>query len=182
MRDAQQLGAAALESLLATLRPPLFAFYANRLSPDTAEDLTQVALLRIARAVDRIDPGRADAYIGTIARNLLRSAYRRQARESSRRVSAELSDFPTPQDRADTVIERDELIRALYRVAAAGLSPEQFDLLVGVLEGMTTAELATRYGVSPITIRTRLLRVRALLRRGMRPYVDAPPEEDQQAG
>ena len=76
---AQQGDSRDRDDLLTALRPPLFAFFCYRLPQDAAEDLAQIALIRIARAIPRIDPVRADRYVTTVARNLLRSAFRRHA-------------------------------------------------------------------------------------------------------
>jgi DNA-directed RNA polymerase specialized sigma24 family protein len=80
VREAQQDGADALNRLLGTLRPALVTFFDLRLPSDQTEDLTQLALMRIAKALPRIDPERADSYTITVARNLLRTAYRERAR------------------------------------------------------------------------------------------------------
>src|SRR6266568_6416466 len=84
VREAQRDGPDALNRLLATLRPALVTFFERRLPSDLTEDLAQLALMRIAKALRRIDPERADDYIVTVARNLLRTAYRERARDLGR--------------------------------------------------------------------------------------------------
>ena len=79
VQEAQRGVPNAVNALLGALRPALVAFFSRRLSNDVAEDLAQGALLRIAGALPRIDPERADSYVSTVARNLLRTAYRRRA-------------------------------------------------------------------------------------------------------
>src|SRR5216684_4191677 len=99
VREAQRDGPDALNRLLARLRPALVTFFGRRFPTDLTEDLAQVALMRIAKAFRRIDPERADAYTITVARNLLRSAYRQRARDVHRHVpvAAELaSTIPPP--------------------------------------------------------------------------------------
>src|SRR5712691_7240229 len=81
---AQHDDAGALERLLAALRRPLLAYFSRRVPDDTAEDLTQVALIRISRALPRIQPDRAGRYVSTVARNLFRSAHRRRVRDGNR--------------------------------------------------------------------------------------------------
>jgi hypothetical protein len=44
----------AVDELLTLLRPGLLAFFRRKHSVDRAEDLTQVALIRITRAIPRI--------------------------------------------------------------------------------------------------------------------------------
>src|SRR5215813_5698779 len=84
-RDPQDV-----DSLLAEIRPALHAFFRQRTDADAAEDLTQLSLLRIAGAVARIEPERADSYLSAVARNLLRTSYRVRARD--RRRTSMLTD------------------------------------------------------------------------------------------
>lgn len=177
VRDAQGGHPAALDRLLATLRPPLLAYFTHRLTSDHAEDLAQTVLVRVAGALSRIDPGRANAYITTVARNLLRTAYRERAREGRRYVPLELANLAANELDADAAAEYEELARAVRRLSAAMLPPELADLVLGLLRGDTPAEIAARQHVSPITIRTRLLRVRAILRRELRAYLDDPTSQ-----
>src|SRR5437773_11165520 len=88
VREAQRDGPDALDRLLATLRPALLRFFERRLPSDMTEDLAQLALMRIAKALRRIDPERADSYTITVARNRLLSAYRQRARDVRRHVPA----------------------------------------------------------------------------------------------
>jgi len=67
VREAQRDGPDALNRLLATLRPALLRFFERRFPSDTTEDLAQLALMRIAKALRRIDPERADSYTITVA-------------------------------------------------------------------------------------------------------------------
>src|SRR5438105_3274410 len=94
VREAQRDAPRSLGKLLAALRSPLVDFFSRRLTADMAEDLAQAALVRIAGALSRIDPERADAYVSTVARNLLRSAYRRRAIDRERHAEADLTDIP----------------------------------------------------------------------------------------
>src|SRR5919108_4858043 len=109
VRDAQQDTPGALDKLLAALRPALLEFFSRRLPCDVAEDSTQGALLRVASALRRIDPERADAYVATVARNLLRTAYRRRTIDRRRRADLNLADIPEYRDIADARVEHEEL-------------------------------------------------------------------------
>lgn len=157
----------ALEQLLGGLRPLFVAYFSRRLSSDLAEDFTQVALLRIARAVDRIDPERANPYVTTVLRNLLRTARTRQLRDERRYLGVDELIADTRQD-IGTRTEYEELARAVHRISATTLPAPLGDIVLGLLRGETPNEIAHRQGVSPITIRTRLLRARAILRREFR--------------
>lgn len=172
MRAAQGDEAPALDTLLAALRPWLVAFFARRIAKDTAEDLAQAALIRITRALRQIDPERADRYVSTVARNLLRTEYQRRARDRSRSAPAELGEAVESPVSLDRQTEHEELIRAVHRASVATLPPELREIVLGLLRGLSPSEIAAELGINPVTIRTRLLRARALLRRELWPYLD----------
>lgn len=172
LHRAQQEDLQALESLLTALRSPLLEYFAYRLPLDVAEDLAQVALVRITRAVPRIDPTRADRYVITIARNLLRTAYGRRARDAERRAGEYSVHMAESRVALDLDLEYRDLSDAILRVAPAVLPPPLATIVLGLLRGETTAEIAAKQKVSPITIRTRLIRARAVLRRELRAYLE----------
>lgn len=169
---AQQGDPRARDDLLTALRPPLLAFFSYRLPQDVAEDLTQIALIRITRAIPRIDPLRADRYVTTVARNLLRTAYRRHAASSTRFVGEPWVDRAASREALDLDLEYRELAEAVQRASADSLPPPLARIVLGLLRGETAAEIAADQGVSPITIRTRLLRARAALRRELRVFLE----------
>lgn len=175
VREAKRDDREAVDALLRAVRPSLISFFSSRLAPDLADDLTQCALLRIAGAVQRIDPERADSYLSTVARNLLRTAYRRRVAERRRRVEAELADLPTGEMPSDVQAEYKDLVRAVHRVAMEELPRPLCEIILSLLHGETTTEIAARQSVSPVTIRTRLMRARAVLRRELAHYVDHGP-------
>jgi RNA polymerase sigma-70 factor (ECF subfamily) len=171
--DAQSGSATMVDALLCALRPPLVGFFARRLTHDEAEDLAQAALLRIVRALPTIEPERADRFIVTIACNLVRTAYTRRARDQRRCVSEELADTVERTDGADRHAEFQELAREVHRICAAEMSPKLQEVMLGLLRGETPEETAVRLKLNPVTVRTRLVRARAILRRELRPYIDA---------
>lgn len=65
------------------------------------------------------------------------------------------------------------LVRAVRRASGAVLPRELRTVVFARLGGQTTAEIAASQGVSPITVRTRLLRARAIPRRELPDYL--PP-------
>ena len=71
VRAAQNDEDRALDRLLSTVRPALLSYFCRRVPEDVAEDLAQIALIRIVKALPRIDPERAGAFIATIGQNLL---------------------------------------------------------------------------------------------------------------
>lgn len=178
---AQRGDERALDSFLTVLRPSLLAYFAYRLPQDAAEDLTQLALIRITRALPRIDVARADRYVRTAARNLLRSAYRRQARDGRRYAADAFVDDAESRMALDLDVEYQELAQAIRQAATTSLPPPLARIVLGLLAGETTVEIAAKQDVSPITIRTRLLRARACLRRELRVYLE-PPVSARRAG
>lgn len=169
--EAQSGSTDSVETLLSALRPPLVGFFARRLTDDAAEDLAQAALLRIARALPSIDPDRADRFIVTIACNLIRTAYSRRAREQGRWAPEEFADT-VHATAADRHAEYEELAREVHRICAAELPPGLQEVMLGILRGETPIEIAERLELNPVTVRTRLMRARAIMRRELRPFLD----------
>ena len=161
----------ALDKLLAAIRPALVSFFARRIAPSVSEDLAQVALMRVVRAIDRIDPERADRYVMTVAHNLLRTEFRRRARDARRELPLDLaSDIEAPIT-MHVEVEQEELARAIHRVSLDTLPPSLREIVLSLLRGLTPAEIAEQEHLNPITIRTRLMRARALLRRELWPFL-----------
>lgn len=181
VRNAQSGTPRAVDELLTALRPSLLAFFQQRLSADTTEDLAQLALIRISGAVARIDPERADSYISTVARNVVRTAYQLNARERARQGESDLAELPAREMRADARLEYAELLRAIHRTCLTKVQPGLREVAAGVLRGESATEIATELNISPITVRTRMMRVRAILRRELGAYLDADAASSREA-
>jgi RNA polymerase sigma factor (sigma-70 family) len=164
--EAQRGPASAVDALLAELRPALVSYYTRRIAGDLAEDLAQAALLRVHSALPGIEPERADRFIATIARNVLRSGYAQRGRTLRRWA-------PEQQ------LEYKELVRAVKQLAEADLPPKMQQVVLGLLRDETPAEIATRLGISQATVRMHVMRARAVLRRELRPYLE-PNDSDPQ--
>jgi len=162
----------AVGALLSAIRPALHAFFRPRTDSDAAEDLTQLTLVRIAGAVQRIDPERADSYLSAVARNLLRTSYRVRARDRRRTAPMEVGVDVAIEQVANERAEYADLARAVHRACLAIDQPALREVALGVLRGDSASELAHQLDVSPITIRTRLMRVRAVLRQELSAYLD----------
>jgi RNA polymerase sigma factor (sigma-70 family) len=171
VRDAQENHPGAVERLVSALLPAFATFFGRRVGLD-ADDLAQRACIRITGALPRIDPQRADAYISTVARNLLRTAYHVAARNSVRVADTEVNMLPTPAESVEMRLEYEELVKAIHRACLEKLRPGLRDVAVGLLQGDTPAEIAAALRISPVTVRTRLMRVRAALRAELGPYLD----------
>jgi RNA polymerase sigma factor (sigma-70 family) len=176
MREAQHDSGRALNHFLGTLRPALVAFFEQRLPLDVAEDLTQLALIRVAGALGRIDPQRGDRYIKTVARNLLRTTYRHRARERARTASLDGDGVTQPRVEAvDTRAEYEELVRAIHRASLLKLAPPLRDIVARLVREQSPSEIAAELQISPITVRTRLIRIRAVLRRELGSLISRDP-------
>lgn len=178
--EAQQDGTNGLNALLVALRPAFMSFFGSRLPIDDAEDLAQSALIRVVGALRRIDPERADAYVGTVARNLLRTAFRRRATERCRHADVDAMSETLASQPVGSQWEYEELVREVHRVARTGLPEAVAEVVLALLRGETTAEIASRLDVSPVTVRTRLLRARATLRRELPAYAELSQRRESQ--
>ena len=164
VRNAQKDDSRGLNALLRTLRRPILRFFERRLSHDDAEDLTQVALVRIANALHRIDPERADRYIRAVARNLLRSTFRIRAVEAARITSLVDAEEVDSGEDIEALVEYHELLEIIERSSRTALPDPLREIVRGRVRGDSLAEIAEQQMINPITIRTRLLRARAILR------------------
>ncbi len=168
----------SVNALLAALRPALVSFFSRTMAFDAAEDLAQAALVRIHRALPNIDAARAHPYIVTVAYNLARTAYAQRARDNRRKAPEQSADAIPVPTAADRHAQYRELARAVQRVASAKMPQTQRDVVLGLLRGDTPAEIADQLGISPVTVRTRLMRARAVLHRELRPFLDDGPADD----
>ena len=162
-RAAQQDDAPALDALLAAIRPSFALFFARRLARDVAEDLTQVALIRTSELVGAMQAERLVQHMSTIARDLLREErdrFRRECRVPT--MHAEIMESAVDLERQ---AELDDMVRVVSAASARLLTPELQTIVMGVLCDRTLAEIAADTGMDLITIRMRLSRVRAILRR-----------------
>jgi len=175
VRDAKR-DPHGVDVLLTTIRPALHAFFRKYTDADAAEDLTQLSLVRITGAVARIDPERADSYLSALARNLLRTSYRVRARDRRRRSTLTDAIDVAHDDVADAGAEYADLAHAVHDACLAIEQPALRDIALGVLRGHSATELANEFDISPITVRTRLMRVRTSLRRQLAPYLDEERE------
>ncbi|HWO93377.1 MAG TPA: sigma factor-like helix-turn-helix DNA-binding protein, partial [Dehalococcoidia bacterium] len=118
-----------------------------------------------------------DAYLATVARNLLRSAHRRRAVEGRRRIEVDLDAIPIDRESVDARVEREELVRMVHAVIRSELPPALAGTVRAILNGSTPSEIAALQGVSPVTVRTRLMRARAILRVALRRQLDGAEVE-----
>lgn len=146
--------------LLAALRPDLKRFALSLChDPSAAEEIVQESLLRAWRGARNLrDVSAVKAWLFAITR---REFLRRRAREKPQPVS--LEDL-TEAEAQGLVIENelplDELRKALLALDSAYREP----LVMQVVLGLTTQEIARRLGLTQTAVLTRLFRARDQLR------------------
>src|SRR6218665_402145 len=119
---------------------------------DDADDVAQTALLRAWRSVESLEmpaPGAMCSWLDSIARNVVIDL----ARQRARRPMSDLDpDHPHEGSVATKVEVRVILDGALE--ALNGLPESLRDpLLLAVVDGLTTAQVAERLGIAPATAR-----------------------------
>ncbi|MBA3544913.1 MAG: sigma-70 family RNA polymerase sigma factor [Nannocystis sp.] len=168
---AQRGDARARRDLVERYQRPVFALLSRMLQrrelPPGVEDLAQETFLRVFRALpgfDRAGPAKLSTWILTIASNLAIDAMRR------RRVLTEpLDDVrePAAPGRSDAESERVRLAEVLRR-AIDDLSPDhRAAFLLREYHDFEYAEIASALAIDLGTVKSRLSRARAALRRSL---------------
>lgn len=164
VRGAQGGRRGALDALLAKLRPWFVRFFARWVDDgDAAEDLAQVALIRVWQALPRIRADRPVHYIVTIAMNLLRTAREDGKRDDRRRATLKLDPPMVAAVTPDREAEDRDLTRLVHQLSLSTLSPELHEVVVGLLRGLRQSEIAADRNINAVTVRTRVRRARERL-------------------
>jgi RNA polymerase sigma-70 factor (ECF subfamily) len=148
-------------SLCESLRPDLlrFAYWLGR-DRQLAEDVVQEAMLRAWKSLDSLtDEGKAKSWLLTIVRREFARSFERKRLEVTdldALVAAE-ADVLAAEDDGDLAQMRE----ALFRLEGEYREP----LVLQVLMGYTTQEIADAMGMQQGAVLTRLFRARARLRR-----------------
>ncbi len=174
----------AFEALHARLHGWLVRLFRQRLggvdAEQQAEDLTQRTWAGVWRAINerRYDPTRSaiSTFVYAVAYNVwlqhLKQARSRSAltealarEQAGSSMPPSLASFAPVSDDAGTA-ELLDLVRACLRgeVAAAGLSPDEVDVLRGISQNESDRALADRLGISPSTAHGRKKAALAKLR------------------
>ena len=144
----------AMEPLYTAIRPGVYAYALSLTrSIQDAEDVLHDAFLRICEAAGRYRPnGRPLPWVLTIARNLALS----RLREHGRADMLPYEDWEKLTARLPRVTAEDRLVlyAALYRLTAA----ERQIVVLSVIEGYTTREIAAIVGSPQGTISSKLFR------------------------
>ncbi len=168
---AQRGDARARRDLVERYQRPVFALLSRMLQrrdlPPGVEDLAQETFLRVFRALpgfDRAGPAKLSTWILTIASNLAIDAMRRR-----RVLTQPLDDVhePAAPGRSDAEAERLRLAEVLRR-AIDDLSPDhRAAFLLREYHDFEYAEIASALAIDLGTVKSRLSRARAALRRSL---------------
>jgi RNA polymerase sigma-70 factor (ECF subfamily) len=165
-------GESAFATLCDELRPDLFrfAFWLAR-DRSVAEDVVQEALLRAWRSRDHLtEAGSAKAWLLTIVRREHARLYERR-----RHVTVpvdELVGSESPELAAAEEQQTLDLRRAIFALEDDYREP----LVMQVLLGLSTREIADQLGLTQSAVLTRLFRARQQLRRAMGGAIDGEGE------
>ncbi len=149
------------ERLCESLRPDLyrFAWWLGR-DRSLAEDVVQESLLRAWKSFDALeDESRARSWLLTIVRRELARSFEKKRPELAdvdALVAAESALLAAPEDERVA-----EMRAAMFRLEEEYREP----LVLQVLLGYTTQEIADHMGMQQGAVLTRLFRARARLRR-----------------
>ena len=155
---------ASFGALCESLRPDLlrFAFWLGR-DRQLAEDVVQEALLRAWKSYDTLeDEGKAKSWLLTIVRRELARTFERRRLETAdldALVAAEAGVLAAADEGDDVQALRE----ALFRLEDDYREP----LVLQVLMGYSTKEIADMMGMQQGAVLTRLFRARARLRRAL---------------
>lgn len=141
--------------------------------PEDAHDLSQEALIRAYEAFDRFDGRNFKAWMLRILTNLYINRYRKKQREGGTdSLDEERSAQPiAPADEAPDRLVFDHLLGAEVEDALAKV-PDTFRMAVILsdIEGLSYDEIALATDVPVGTVRSRLARGRAILRKELESF------------
>lgn len=165
----------AQRRLFDAYHPELYRYvYRLTRNTDLADDLTQETFYRALRDMRRLRHNAAfRTWLYRTATNLVRDRAART--EHAWRVNdnqAALAAVPDPEADVTRSLEQADLAAAVER-AVANLSPEHRQVVVlHHLQGLPVEDIAQVVGVRPGTVKSRLARARAILRRNLTPFVE----------
>jgi len=143
-------------------RPRLVRYFKNHLNtPDDAEDLAQETLVRMMRDPQASRVNNLEAYLMTIAGNLLRDRFRRdRTRQVSQHVPLDetAEGWPTETVSGERVYQDRERLRTFVRHLDE-LSPRcQQVFLLNRYEGLTYSAIAGQLGISVSAVEKQMMR------------------------
>lgn len=130
---------------------------------DDAEDAAQLSLLRAWRSIAHLDtpqPGRVCAWLDAIARNVAIDLARQRARRPEAALDEDAAgDQPSVESAVEIRVFLDGALAAVHALPGTLREP----LLLSVVEGLPTEEVAARLGIEPAAARQRISRARKAL-------------------
>jgi len=146
-------------------------------NPYDAEDITQEVFVRVFRSLDSYRPGTFEGWLHRITTNLFLDTVRRKQRQ---RTDALAEDAAERLPGREPGPEREYEFRHLtddVQAALDALSPDfRAAVVLSDIEGLSYEEISTTLGIKLGTVRSRIHRGRAQLRRSLehrRPRRDA---------
>ncbi len=137
-------------------------------NPHDAEDITQEVFVRVFRSLDSYRPGTFEGWLHRITTNLFLDTVRRKQRQ---RTDALAEDAAERLPGREPGPEREFEFRHLtddVQAALDALSPDfRAAVVLSDIEGLSYEEIATTLGVKLGTVRSRIHRGRAQLRRAL---------------
>ena len=158
-----------LERLYRENAARLTRFFARRASQDEASDLLQETFARFAVLEEPASyVQKPEAYLGTVATNLLRDRARSAARCAVNRQQPLDTDHPCGIDPHRVLEDRNTLAR--LEIAVQRLSSRRRQIfLLHRLEHLTYAEIASKMGMSVKGVKTQMAKALLELRRELGP-------------
>jgi RNA polymerase sigma-70 factor (ECF subfamily) len=154
--------------------------FACRLLGDAsaAEDVTHDCFLSLFRHPERFDPSRGASlrtYLFAAVRNLSLKQFRRAARETLIDEAADEQSAPVAEQPLSRMLEAE--LSAAVRAAVSSLPALQREvLLLFEFENLSLQEIAVVVGAEVNTVKSRLSRARASLRRALAPHLAGDTE------
>lgn len=170
LRRAQRGDEAACRALVDRYQAAVFALISRMLvgAGGEVEDVAQETFLEVFRSLERfapLGPARLSTWILTIASRRAIDALRR--RPEAPPAPAEAADHIAGTDRADDRL-REDAVAAALAAAVAALSPEhRAALLLREYHEFEYAEIARALAIDIGTVKSRLSRARAAVRRAV---------------
>lgn len=158
--------ACSLSALHQRFSQPLLRFFRSyRLDPADAQDLTQDVFLRMVGSQAPGDLREPDAFVFTLARNLLRDRARKmKVRNTAAAVSLEDIELPSNSPKPDEELEQRERLAQAQAVLNSLKPTTQEAFFHNRIQGANYAEVAASMGISVSMVEKHLMSAIAALR------------------
>jgi RNA polymerase sigma-70 factor (ECF subfamily) len=137
-------------------------------NPHDAEDITQEVFVRVFRSLDSYRPGTFEGWLHRITTNLFLDSVRRKQRQKTDALAEDAAErLPGREPGPEREFEFRHLADDV-QAALDALSPDfRAAVVLSDIEGLSYEEIATTLGVKLGTVRSRIHRGRAQLRRSL---------------